>query len=202
MPRIPMNDAYLRQPTLHGDTVVFVSDDDLWRVGSSGGVAQRLTAGLSEPATPCLSPDGRWLAYIGRDEQHPEVMLMPAAGGPARRLTWLGPDTQVRGWTPQGDILFVSTWGQPFFRNHQAYTIAPAGGMPQPLNLGQVNHMAFGPGGARVIGRNTADPARWKRYRGGTAGHLWIDADGRGEFRRMSELQGNLSCPMWIGARV
>ena len=58
MPRIPMNDAYLRQPTLHGDTVVFVSDDDLWRVGSSGGVAQRLTAGLSEPATPCLSPDG------------------------------------------------------------------------------------------------------------------------------------------------
>ena len=128
-----MNDAYLRQPTLHGDTVVFVSDDDLWRVGSSGGVAQRLTAGLSEPATPCLSPDGRWLAYIGRDEQHPEVMLMPAAGGPARRLTWLGPDTQVRGWTPQGDILFVSTWGQPFFRNHQAYTIAPAGGMePRP----------------------------------------------------------------------
>ena len=202
MPRIPMNDAYLRQPTLHGDTVVFVSDDDLWRVGSSGGVAQRLTAGLSEPATPCLSPDGRWLAYIGRDEQHPEVMLMPAAGGPARRLTWLGPDTQVRGWTPQGDILFVSTWGQPFFRNHQAYTIAPAGGMPQPLNLGQVNHMAFGPGGARVIGRNTADPARWKRYRGGTAGHLWIDAAGDGQFRRMSELPGNLSCPMWLGERV
>jgi tricorn protease-like protein len=24
-------DAYLRQPTLHEETVVFVSDDDLWR---------------------------------------------------------------------------------------------------------------------------------------------------------------------------
>ena len=158
--------------------------------------------GLSEPSTPCLSPDGRWLAYIGRDEQHPEVHLMPAEGGPSRRLTWLGPDTLVRGWTPQGHILFVSTWGQPFFRNHQAFSLDPAGGMPQPLRLGQVNHLAFGPGGARVIGRNTADPARWKRYRGGTAGHLWIDADGSGQFRRMSELQGNLSCPMWIGERV
>ncbi len=197
-----IEDAYLRQPTLHGDTVVFVSDDDLWRASVHGGVAQRLTAGLSEPATPCLSPDGRWLAYIGRDEQHPEVYLMPASGGPARRLTWLGPDTLVRGWTPQGHILFVSTWGQPFFRNHQAYTIAPEGGMPQPLQLGQVNHLAFGPGAARIIGRNTADPARWKRYRGGTAGHLWIDADGSGHFRRMAELQGNLSCPMWIGERV
>ncbi len=194
--------AYLRQPTLHGNSIVFVNDDDLWRASTQGGVAQRLTAGLSEPSTPCLSPDGRWLAYIGRDEQHPEVCLMPATGGPARRLTWLGPDTLVRGWTAQGHILFVSTWGQPFFRNHQAFTLDPAGGMPQPLNLGQVNHLAFGPGGARVIGRNTADPARWKRYRGGTAGHLWIDADGSGQFRRMSELQGNLSCPMWIGERV
>jgi len=196
------DDAYLRQPTLHGDTVVFVSDDDLWRASTAGGIAQRLTAGLSEPSTPCLSPDGRWIAFVGRDEQHPEVHLMPSGGGPARRLTWLGPDTLVRGWTPEGRILFVSTWGQPFFRNHQAYAIAPEGGMPQALNLGQVNHLCYGPGGARVIGRNTADPARWKRYRGGTAGHLWIDAAGDGQFRRMSELQGNLSCPMWIGERV
>ena len=194
--------AYLRQPTLHADTVVFVSDDDLWRADVAGGVARRLGAGLSEPSTPCLSPDGRWIAYIGRDEQHPEVTLMPAAGGPARRLTWLGADAQVRGWTPQGRIVFVSTWGQPFFRNHQAYTIDPAGGMPEALGLGQVNHLSFGPGGAMVIGRNTADPARWKRYRGGTAGQLWIDADGSGQFRRMRELQGNLSCPMWIGERV
>jgi tricorn protease len=36
--------AYLRQPTIHGDTVVFVSDDDLWRAGVAGGVAQRLRA--------------------------------------------------------------------------------------------------------------------------------------------------------------
>jgi tricorn protease len=194
--------AYLRHPTLRDDSLVFVSDDDLWSVGASGGVARRLTSGLSEPSTPCLSPDGRWIAFVGRDEQHPEVYLMPAVGGPARRLTWLGPDVLVRGWTPEGRIVFVSTHGQPFFRNYRAFTLDPQGGAPQLLPLGQVNHLSFGPGSARVIGRNTADPARWKRYRGGTAGHLWIDVQGGGEFRRMSELQGNLTSPMWLGSRI
>src|SRR5678815_5761150 len=179
--------GYLRHPALHDDAIVFVSDDDLWRVGADGGVARRLTAGLSEPSHPAFSPDGRQLAFTGRDEQHPEVYVMDADGGPARRLTWLGPDVIVRGFTAQGRVLFVTTYGQPFFRNYRAWTVDPAGGLPTLLPLGQVNHLAQGPGKAMVIGRNTADPARWKRYRGGTAGHLWIDADGSGTFRRMSE---------------
>ncbi len=194
--------GYLRHPTLNRDTIVFVCDDDLWSIGASGGIARRLTAGLSEPSTPCLSADGKSIAFVSRDEQHPEVYLMEAGGGPARRMTWLGPDVQVRGWTREGEILFVSTYGQPFFRNYRAFTLDPAGGMPKMLEWGQVNHLSEGPGNAKVIGRNTADPGRWKRYRGGTAGHLWIDATGSGTFRRMTELEGNITCPMWIGARV
>jgi tricorn protease len=194
--------GYLRHPTLRGDTIAFVCDDDLWAVGADGGLARRLTAGLGEPGYPAYSPDGRWLAYVGRDEKHPEVTLMPAEGGPARRMTWLGPDVIVRGWTPEGRILFVTTHGQPFFRNYRAYTLGIDGGLPELLPYGQVNHLAYGPGGAKLIGRNTADPARWKRYRGGTCGHLWIDAEGSGEFRRMSELAGNITSPMWIGDRV
>lgn len=197
-----MMPAYLRMPTLSGDLLAFVSDDDLWTAPLAGGVARRLTVGLGEPAWPSLSPDGRWLAYTGRDEHHPEVWLMPAAGGPARRLTWLGAETQVRGWTPEGRILFVSNHGQPFLRNLRAWTIAPEGGGPECLPLGQVNHLAYGPDGARVIGRNTADPARWKRYRGGTAGHLWVDGDGAGEFVRLRALTGNITCPMWIRDRL
>ena len=197
--------GYLRQPTIQGDTVVFVSDDDLWRVSTQGGVAVRLSAGLSEPATPSLSPCGQWLAYAGRDEAHSEVWLMPAAGGAARRLTWMGSDLAVRGWTPDGHIVFCSNHGQPFFRNWHAFTLDPAGGLPVRVPLGQINHLAVGPGGRRLIGRNTVDPARWKRYRGGTAGHLWIEAEAGAPgpaFRRMSELQGNLACPMWLGGRV
>ena len=127
---------------------------------------------------------------------------MPAEGGPARRLTWLGTDTLVRGWTGDGEIVYVTTQGQPFFRNHHAFAVASAGGTPRPLPWGQINHLAFGPGERLLIGRNTADPARWKRYRGGTAGALWIDAEGQGSFRRMKSLPGNVTSPMWIDGRI
>jgi tricorn protease len=127
---------------------------------------------------------------------------MPSEGGQARRLTWLGADVLVRGWTPAGEIVYVTTQGQPFFRNHHAFAVAPSGGPARPLGLGQVNHIAFGAGGRVAIGRNTDDPARWKRYRGGRAGAIWVDAEGSGTFRRFAELAGNVTAPMWIGARL
>ncbi|MGH8907356.1 MAG: S41 family peptidase [Egibacteraceae bacterium] len=165
-------------------------------------MARRLTANLSEASHPALSPDGAWIAFTGRDAHHPEVYRMPAAGGPAQRLTWLGTRSIVRGWTPDGRILFVSNAGQPFRHLLHAYAVAPEGGPVERLPYGPVRDAAFGPAGAVVLGRNTEDPARWKRYRGGAAGELWIDRWDSGDFRPLLALAGNLASPMWLGDRV
>ncbi|HZQ84306.1 MAG TPA: PDZ domain-containing protein, partial [Acidimicrobiales bacterium] len=196
------NAGYFRYPTVAGDTVVFVSEDDAWSVPLDGGVAQRLTANLGEVSRPVLSPDGARLALVSREEHHPEVYVMPGGGGPATRLTWLGANTIVRGWLPDGRILFVTDAGQPFTSQLHAYAVDAGGGEPELLPYGPAREVAFGQGGAIVLGRNTADPARWKRYRGGTAGELWIDQRGNGQFRRLVQLDGNLASPMWIGKRV
>ncbi len=195
-----MSTGYLRHPSLSGDTIAFVTEDDLWSVPAEGGVARRLTANLSEVTHPVLSPE--WIAFTSRDEHHPEVWCMPAGGGPARRLTWLGASSLVRGFTPDGRILFVSDAGQPFHHLVHPYAVPAEGGPVEPLPYGPAREVAFGPPNKVVLGRNTADPARWKRYRGGTAGDLWIDRQGNGKFRRLLRLDGNLASPMWLGNRV
>jgi len=57
-----------RYPTLYRDIVVFVSEDDLWTISVDGGVARRLTSNLGEVGRPSLSPDGKLLASVGREE--------------------------------------------------------------------------------------------------------------------------------------
>src|SRR5271156_2267438 len=82
--------GYFRYPSLRGETIVFVSEDDLWSVPLQGGVARRLTSTTGQASNPSLSPDGKLLAFSGRDEGPTEVYVMPAEGGEARRVTHLG----------------------------------------------------------------------------------------------------------------
>ncbi len=193
-------EGYYRFPTIHGDKVVFVAEDDLWEVPVTGGVARRLTANLGAVSHPFFSPDGRWLAFVGREEGHAEVYAMPAAGGPARRLTFLGSNAAVVGWH-EGRIVFASDVGRPFRRDVWLHTVDLEGNEPQTLTLGPAQAASWGDGGM-VIGRNTGDPARWKRYRGGTAGEIWIDERGTGAFHKLIDLPGNLANPMWIDHRI
>jgi len=196
--------GYYRQATIARDAIVFVCEDDLWSVPREGGVARRLTASTGEITTPRLSPDGATLAFIGRDEGHPEVYTMPALGGESRRLTFLGSDAcSLASWTPDGSaILFCSDAAAPFARETHAFRISASGGVPHPLRLGHARSIAQHPDGRFVIGRNNDDPARWKRYRGGTAGDLWVDREGNGVFSRLVTLAGNLVWPMWVGERI
>lgn len=191
-------------PAIHGDTVVFVCEDDLWRVSAGGGTAVRLTTNLGEVSRPYLSPDGQTIAFTGREEGGSEVYCMPAEGGLEQRLTYLGAGLQVAGWTPDGSsIIFASNAGQPFQKMFMLYKVGRGGGQPERLPVGIAHNIAFAPKGSGiVIGRNTGDPARWKRYRGGTAGVLWIDPTGKGKFRQLLSIRGNLGSPMWIGNRI
>ncbi|MCC7370481.1 MAG: PDZ domain-containing protein [Chloroflexi bacterium] len=196
--------GYPRFPTLHGDTVVFASEDDLWIASTTGGAAARLTAGVGEASHPRLSPDGKLVAFVGREEGPAEVYVMPVEGGPARRLTFQAAQrVTISGWSKDGSgIYYASSAEHPLRGEYRLWEVGVDGGLPQVLPYGPASAITHGPRGGIVLGRNTSDPARWKRYKGGTAGDLWIDPSGSGEFGRLVALGGNLASPCWVGDRI
>ncbi len=193
--------GYYRFPTICQNTIVFVCEDDLWTVSIDGGVARRLTSNLGAASSPCLSPDGELLAFSGREEGPSEVYVMPALGGEAKRLTYQGSNATIVNWDSDGKhILYASGAGLAF--DPWIWKISADGGEPQRLLYGPANHIDFSDTGGVVIGRLTREPARWKRYRGGTAGQLWVDIEGDGQFQPLSPVDSNFTTPMWIGERI
>ncbi|MFC8779878.1 S41 family peptidase [Streptomyces nigra] len=200
----PVPPAYLRYPHLHGDLVAFTAEDDVWLAPLDGGRAWRVSADNVPVTSPRISPDGSTVAWTSTRDGAPEVHIAPVDGGPSTRLThWGSPRTRVRGWTPDGRVLATSTRGQAGSRRTWAQAVPLDGGPATTLPYGPVGDVVHGPRlllGSAPMG---LEAARWKRYRGGTAGKLWIDRDGDGAFVRLhEELDGNLECPLWVGDRV
>ncbi|HEV7168327.1 MAG TPA: S41 family peptidase [Micrococcaceae bacterium] len=201
--------SYFRYPHVRGDLITFVAEDDVWLAPLGGGRAWRVSS-LHLPArNPRFSPDGKRLVWTVVQGNAPEVVSAAVDGGDFRQLTFFGHQgTRVKGFTAAGDVLVTSAFEQAESRLTWAYAVKPDGSERALLPYGPVDSVAFGPevGDERPVVLSSVlsrEPAWWKRYRGGTAGKLWIDTDGSGEFRRLvPELNGNLADPLWVGDRV
>ncbi|HEY3478612.1 MAG TPA: peptidase S41, partial [Streptomyces sp.] len=198
--------SYLRHPHPHGELISFAAEDDVWVAPLDGGRAWRVSADNMPVGRPRVSPDGEQVAWTSTRDGAPEVHVAPLDGGPSRRLTYWGDiRTAVRGWTPGGGLVVVTAHGQASSRRTWAREVPLDGGPARTLPYGPVGDVAFGPDGAVLIQSVTMgrEAAYWKRYRGGTAGKLWIDPAGDGGFRRLhADLDGNIESPMWVGERI
>ncbi|MEU8201629.1 S41 family peptidase [Streptosporangium sp. NPDC049046] len=193
---------YLRFPHISHETLTFVADDDVWAAPADGGRAWRLSLDRAPASHPRLSPGGTRVAWTGVRDGAPEVYLADLESGSAERLTYWGDArTRTRGWTPDGEVLAISATGQPFASQTWAYALGE--GRVERLPYGPVNDLSMaGDTVALLAGGLPRDPAVWKRYRGGTAGRLWVRR-GDGDFTRiLTDLNGHLASPMLVGGRL
>ncbi|MER5770100.1 S41 family peptidase [Streptomyces sp. NPDC001985] len=199
--------AYLRYPHIHGELIAFTAEDDIWVAPLHGGRAWRVSADDVPVDHPRISPDGSHIAWTSRRDGAPEVHLAAVDGGPGTRLThWGSHRTAVRGWTADGEILVLTTHAQPSLRRTWARALPLDGGPGTELPYGPVGGVARserGPGVLLLSATMGREAAAWKRYRGGTAGKLWIDHGDTGDFTRLhQDLDGNLEYPLWVGDRI
>ncbi len=95
-----------------GETAVFAlhrvdrktekKHSNLWVIPTAGGRARPFTQGDQSDLRPRFSPDGRTVAFLSNrdDERQPQVYLIPADGGEARRLTDLEGTIEAFEWSP------------------------------------------------------------------------------------------------------
>ena len=85
-------------------STIFVAD------ASGPGKPAELTAGEKKKASaPRWSPDGKQIAFLSdRERDKPQLYVMPAKGGDARRLTDLPLGAMPASWSPDGSKLLFS----------------------------------------------------------------------------------------------
>ncbi len=193
--------GYYRFPAIHGDTIVFTSEGDLWTVDARGGTARRLTSHPGMETYPAISPDGLTLAFSAQYEGPTEVYTMPLAGGLPERHTFAGQSATVAGWTPDGKILYA-TQKYSTLPNAQLVVLDPAANAETLLPLNQAADGAFGASGQTLyFTRLPFQGSYTKRYKGGTAQNLWTYTLGADEAAPLTaDYAGTSKNPMvWQG---
>lgn len=195
--------GYYRFPALHGDTIVFTAEGDLWRVAAGGGVAQRLTTHPGSETHAAISPDGLTLAFSAEYEGPTEVYTMPLAGGLPVRHTFDGSAARVVGWTPDGQVLYA-TESFSTLPNWQLARLDPKTAARRLLPLAQASQGAFDPEGkALVFARFSKQSSSTKRYHGGWVENLWRFTEGDAEATPLtSDFKGTSRSPMWWQGRI
>ncbi|MEO7531138.1 MAG: S41 family peptidase [Sediminibacterium sp.] len=123
---------FLSSPCLSpdGQTVVFSYEGDLWKAAVNNGQAVRLTAMQGYETGAKISPDGKWVAFTGRQMGNPDVYVMQLAGGDIKQLTFHSAGDDMNSWSwDSKKIYFTSTrMGQL-----SGYTVSINGGTAQRL---------------------------------------------------------------------
>ncbi|MCE9618763.1 MAG: PDZ domain-containing protein [Planctomycetes bacterium] len=199
--------GYYRMPALGSGFIVFVSEGDLWKVPTTGGVATRLTSHPGDEFAPSISPDGNTVAFIGQYEGPAEVYTMSLNGGLPKRLTYDASRQRVQGWTADGRI--VSTTDKfSTLPCEQLTLIDPKTGARTLAPLAQASDGSFDPSVANADDSTLAfvripfNGSFTKRYKGGTIQQVWRFKKGAEAVNLTGDYAGTSKRPMWWKGRI
>ena len=196
----PLHRGYYTAPAIHGDTVVFTSEGDLWTVGAQGGIAHRLTSDPGTESNPVISPDGKTVAFSGESEGPTDVYSMPIEGGLPQRRTWDG-DAHPVGFAPDGRLM-ISTTRYSTLPNNEVVLVDDRGDR-QLVPLAQAAEAVYDTSGHSLFfTRWYSQPSHTKRYKGGTAESIWRFDAPKEAVPLTADYPGTSTNPMFWDGRI
>jgi tricorn protease len=124
------NTYFLSNPTLtpDGQTVIFAYEGDLWKANVNDGNATRLTAMQGYETSPRVSPDGKWIAFTGRQYGNGDIYIMPVTGGDVKQITYHSGNDEVTSWSWDSKSIYFNSgrMGQV-----AGFKVSADGGTPQ-----------------------------------------------------------------------
>ena len=142
--------GYFRFPAIHGETIVFTAEGDLWSVSAAGGAARRLTTHAAEESRAAISPDGRQVAFSASYHGPVEVYVMPLGGGEPQRVSFENTRALALGWTAQGEVLYSASDASGPASMRVVVAIDPAKNTRRVLPLADANDAVLSPDGRTV----------------------------------------------------
>ncbi len=155
-------------------------NEDVYVMRIGAGRPLRLTTDPAQDETPTWSPDGRYIAFRRKDHDKAEIYVVPALGGPERKLLTLNDgffDELSLDWSPDGKYLAYVDRGPA--QSDVVFLLAvdnPEDKRPLTTSIGQPeNFPRFSPDGQTVAFVRVAD-----------AGDIFLAPTAGGEPRRLT----------------
>jgi len=98
----------------------------IWLLSTLGGQPRQLTQCGDKDGRPQFSPQGDWVAFVAKREQHgkkdeePQLYLIPPDGGEAKRAPEVATGVADFKWFPDGQRIAFITWVWPHLKGMAA----------------------------------------------------------------------------------
>ena len=169
-----------QSPTISpdGETIAFEWQSDIWSASIEGGEATRLTYYAGRDSAPVFSANGKELYFTSARSGRSQIHVMPAAGGPARQITFDSNRKAIRDVASDGRHLLITQStdrGWHYSESSRAFLLDTQGEEPKRMLFDAgVMDAALSPDGTKVLFVRGRSSSIRKGYSGAQAAQLWL----------------------------